>query len=101
MQGARGGHAFVKEMGADEAIDYTSVPVTDVVTDADVVIDLIGGEMCLKMLTTLPKGGLPISTQAAWAPTLGEEAAKLGSRSSRYLVEADHVGLEALPGPSR
>ena len=70
--------------------------VADRVQDADVVIELVGGDVCVQMIKTLRKGGLLISAQAAWAPQLKEEAAKHGVRASWYLVEPDHAGLEAL-----
>src|SRR5262245_11021852 len=39
-----GKHVFLAELGADEAIDYTSEAVTDRVQDLDVVLDAVGGE---------------------------------------------------------
>lgn len=89
-------HDFVRSMGADEVIDYTLVAVTEVVKDMDIVIELVGGDICLAMLATLRPGGLLVSAQAAWAPQLRNEAARLGVRASWYLVEPDHVGLEGL-----
>lgn len=89
-------HAFVKRMGADEAIDYTKSPVTETVRDVDVVIELIGGQVCLEMLKTLRRGGILVSAQAAWAPNLQDEAARLGVRAAWYLVEPDYAGLESL-----
>jgi NADPH:quinone reductase-like Zn-dependent oxidoreductase len=89
-------HAFVKAMGADEAIDYTTTPVADTVTDIDVVIELVGGQTCLEMLKPLRRGGLLVSAQAAWTPTLNQEAERLGVRASWYLVEPDHAALSAL-----
>ena len=89
-------HDFVRSMGADEVVDYTHVPVAEVVKDMDIVIELVGGDICLTMLKTLRPGGLLVSAQAAWAPELQKEAARLGVRASWYLVEPDHVGLEGL-----
>jgi NADPH:quinone reductase-like Zn-dependent oxidoreductase len=89
-------HGFLRELGADATIDYTTGAVSDHVDDADVVIELVGGEICLQMLKTLRSGGLLISAQSAWAPQLKNEAEKLGVRTSWYLVEPNHVGLEAL-----
>lgn len=37
-------HATLRELGADEVLDYTSVSITDVVRDADVVVDPVGGD---------------------------------------------------------
>lgn len=87
---------FLEQLGADVTIDYTACAVGDQVADVDVVIELVGGEVCLQMLRTLRRGGLLISAQAAWAPQLRSEAEKLGVRTSWYLVEPNHTGLEAL-----
>jgi NADPH:quinone reductase-like Zn-dependent oxidoreductase len=89
-------HAFCTQLGADEVIDYTRAPVQSVVSGVDVVLELIGGETCLAMLRTLRRGGLLVSAQAAWAPSLFAEAESLGVRASGYLVEPDARGLEAL-----
>lgn len=87
---------FCKTLGAEEVIDYTSSPVHQLVSGVDVVIELVGGETCLSMLRTLRKGGLLISAQAAWVPTLQTEADARGVRATSYLVEPDAAGLEAL-----
>ena len=89
-------HAFCAQLGADEVIDYTRAPVASVISGVDVVLELVGGETCLAMLRTLRRGGLLISAQAAWAPSLFNEAESLGVRASGYLVEPDARGLEAL-----
>jgi NADPH:quinone reductase-like Zn-dependent oxidoreductase len=89
-------HAFVRSLGADAVIDYTSQDPAKVLRGFDVVIELIGGETCLSLLRTLRPGGLLVSAQAAWAPGLQEEAGRLGVRASWYLVEPDAKGLEAL-----
>jgi NADPH:quinone reductase-like Zn-dependent oxidoreductase len=89
-------HAFLRSLGADLVIDYTEVRVPDLISDADLVLELVGGETCLAMLPTLRKGGLLVSAQAAWAPTLMDEAQSLGVRASWYLVEPDAAGLAEL-----
>jgi len=89
-------HAFLREMGADETVDYTQAPVEEQIDKVDVVIELIGGEVCLRMLRTLHPGGILVSAQAAWAPTLRQVARELGVRATWYLVESDSRGLELL-----
>jgi NADPH:quinone reductase-like Zn-dependent oxidoreductase len=89
-------HEFLASLGADRIIDYTQERVPDLISDADLVLELIGGETCLMMLRTLRKGGLLVSAQAAWTPTLMDEARALGVRASWYLVEPDPVGLAEL-----
>jgi NADPH:quinone reductase-like Zn-dependent oxidoreductase len=89
-------HQFVQRLGADRMIDYTASTVADEIGDADVVIELVGGDTCIQMLRTLRREGLLVSAQAGWVPQLKEEASKLGVRSSWYLVEPDYAGLEQL-----
>jgi NADPH:quinone reductase-like Zn-dependent oxidoreductase len=89
-------HAFLRSLGADRVIDYTQARVPDLISDADLVLELVGGEICLMMLRTLRKDGLLVSAQAAWAPTLMDEARALGVRASWYLVEPDSVGMSEL-----
>src|SRR5207342_478443 len=54
-------HTFLAELGADEAVDYTSERVEDRVRDADVVLDLVGDESSAGALATLRDGGLFIA----------------------------------------
>lgn len=89
-------HEFVRSLGADEIVDHTAVDVVAAVAPVDVVIELVGGEVCLRMLETLRPGGLLVSAQAAWAPELGRLARARGVRASWYLVEPDPQGLDAI-----
>jgi NADPH:quinone reductase-like Zn-dependent oxidoreductase len=92
-------HEFVQQLGADRLIDYTTSVVTDEVNDADVVIELAGGDTCLQMLKTLRKGGLLISARKLPdIAVIKEEAAKLGASASSFLAEPDYVALEQLAG---
>lgn len=52
---------FVKNMGVDEFIDYTSTKFEDVVKDADVVLDTIGDDTLERSFQTLKKGGFLVS----------------------------------------
>jgi len=58
-------HAFLAELGADEAIDYTSEAVEERVRDVDVVLDLVGSETSGAALSTLRDGGLFIVVPSA------------------------------------
>ncbi|GAB2747122.1 NADP-dependent oxidoreductase [Amycolatopsis magusensis] len=89
-------HAFLAELGVDEAIDYTTTDLAGTVTDIDVAIQMFGGEAGLRALETLRPGGILVSGQAAWTPGMDRRAAELGVRASDFLVEPDHTGLVAL-----
>jgi len=52
---------FLKELGVDEFIDYTSTNFQDKVSNIDIVLDCVGGNVGLNSLQTLKQGGVMIS----------------------------------------
>ncbi|WP_211128492.1 NADP-dependent oxidoreductase [Streptomyces yatensis] len=55
---ASGGHeAFLRELGADEFIDYTKERPEDVARDVDLVLDTVGGPDSRRFLQTVKRGG--------------------------------------------
>ncbi|MEG3089259.1 zinc-binding dehydrogenase [Sphingomonas sp. PB4P5] len=48
---------LLRELGADEFIDYTKSPPEDVVHDVDLVVDALGGPSASRFLRTLKPGG--------------------------------------------
>jgi NADPH:quinone reductase-like Zn-dependent oxidoreductase len=89
-------HGFVKELGADEVVDYTAVDVAEAVRDVDVVIQMFGGDHALRALACLRPGGIMVNAQGAWTEGMAERATDLGVRATSFLVEPDAGGLEAL-----
>lgn len=55
---------FVKYLGADEFIDYTSTNFEDVVKEVDVVLDTVGGDTLDRSFQVLKKGGFLVSLMA-------------------------------------
>ena len=55
---------FVRELGADTAIDYKNERFEDVAKDIDVVFDLVAGETQDRSWAVLRKGGIMVSTLA-------------------------------------
>lgn len=53
---------FVKQLGAQQVIDYKALRFEDVVCSLDVVLDLIGGETQERSLKTLKPDGILVST---------------------------------------
>jgi NADPH:quinone reductase-like Zn-dependent oxidoreductase len=52
---------FVRSLGADTAVDYTTTPVERVVQNVDLVLDGVGGETLSSSLATIRRGGTLIS----------------------------------------
>jgi NADPH:quinone reductase-like Zn-dependent oxidoreductase len=52
---------FVRSLGADEVIDYTSVNVEDAVHDVDVVLDIVGGVVTAHSWSVLRPGGILVA----------------------------------------
>ncbi|AVQ98501.1 NADPH:quinone reductase [Oceanobacillus iheyensis] len=53
--------SFVKELGADQFINYKDTDFTEVLEDFDIVVDTIGGEIQEKSFQVLKEGGKLIS----------------------------------------
>lgn len=91
-------HDFVRRLGADEVVDYTTTTVHEVANDVDVVIQMFGGEAGREALNCLRPGGILVSAQAAWTPGLFERAGELNVHAYDYLVEPDAAGMQSLAG---
>ncbi|MGA7489506.1 MAG: NADP-dependent oxidoreductase [Xanthobacteraceae bacterium] len=50
-------HAYLRDLGADEIIDYNAVDFTQVVANCDAVFDTVGGEVAQKSFKVLKPGG--------------------------------------------
>ena len=90
-------HDFLRHLGVDEPIDYTAVPFEEEVTDADVVLDLVGGDdYGLRSLQSLREDGLLIAIPAGVTDAVASAAAEQRKRATGLLVEPDAAGLESL-----
>jgi NADPH:quinone reductase-like Zn-dependent oxidoreductase len=49
--------AYVRELGADEVIDYNATDFTQVIKDCDAVFDTVGGDVAQKSFAVLKPGG--------------------------------------------
>lgn len=92
---ASGAHeSFLRELGADEFIDYTASRPEELVQDVDLVLDTVGGPDSSRFLRTLKRGGAlyPVFF-AEYDP---EETAKLGVTTSGTQVRSNGAQLGAL-----
>ncbi|MFI6565214.1 NADP-dependent oxidoreductase [Streptomyces sp. NPDC050534] len=92
---ASGAHeSFLRELGADQFIDYTKHRAEELVRDVDLVVDTVGGPESRRFLRTLKRGG-------AQFPVLPgafdeEETATLGVTVSSAQVRSSGVQLASL-----
>ncbi len=52
---------FLKQLGVDQAIDYTTTKFEDVAKDVDLVLDAVGGDTLTRSYGVVKKGGIIIS----------------------------------------
>jgi NADPH:quinone reductase-like Zn-dependent oxidoreductase len=76
---------FVKNLGADEFIDYTKTRFENVVQDVDAVFDTIGGETQERSFEVLKKGGVLVTSVQ---PPSQELAAEHGVTATMINMEA-------------
>jgi len=90
-------HDFLRELGVDQPIDYTEQDFEEVISEVDVVLDLVGTEEYgLRSLQTLREGGLLLTIPAGVSDAVAAAAKEQSKRVTGILVEPDHGGLEAL-----
>jgi NADPH:quinone reductase-like Zn-dependent oxidoreductase len=112
----RSDEAKVRDLGADEVVDYTKADFAEVLSGYDVVLDSLGEASLNKSLTVLKPGGLAISVigppdpgfarqlgQVALRPVMAllsrkvrSRAKKLGVRYSFFLMRASGAQLVKL-----
>jgi len=85
-----GNENFLRELGADEAIDYRTTKFEEAVQDVDVVLDTIGGHTQQRSWQVLKKGGILVATLGISSP---EAAHQHGVRGEGVMVHPDAVQL--------
>ncbi|WP_328729380.1 NADP-dependent oxidoreductase [Streptomyces griseoaurantiacus] len=96
-----GRHAWLKELGAQEAIDYTTTRFEEAASDVDVVVDLVGDthdDTSTRALKVLRPDGLLVAVPGGVSPELAAAARAAGVRATGYLVEPDGPALTAIAG---
>ncbi|MBB5940055.1 NADP-dependent oxidoreductase [Streptomyces zagrosensis] len=90
-------HELLRDLGADELIDYTEADFADAVRDVDVVLDLVGGAYEERSLRTLRRGGILVTVPNPLAIAEAvAKAAAVGARAATVQVAPDHTVLEHL-----
>ena len=97
---------FVRSLGADTVVDYTTTPVESVVQDVDLVLDGVGAETLSRSIAVLKPGGTLISIAGPppqeQARAHGVRAAFIRNQYSRellqtvtQLIDEDHLKVTA------
>lgn len=84
---------IVRDLGADEVIDYKQKRFEDEVHDVDVVLDVIAGETQERSWRVLKKGGILVSTLGISSP---EAASEHGVRAEAVYRHADAGQLKQI-----
>ncbi|MEH2406046.1 NADP-dependent oxidoreductase [Nostoc sp.] len=84
---------FVRNLGADEFVDYTKQNFEAVVKDVDVVFDAVGGDTFEKAFKTLKKGGFLVTSVAFPSE---EKAQELGVKAARVHCKPNADQLAAI-----
>ncbi len=84
---------FLREIGVDQFIDYTTTRFEDVVSDIDVVLDTMAEDTRERSWGVLKRGGVLVSILGDPSP---ESAAERGVRAARTLVQPNATQLREL-----
>jgi NADPH:quinone reductase-like Zn-dependent oxidoreductase len=88
--GSAKNHDLLRELGADETIDYTTQKFESIVHDVDVVLDPIGGETQERSWKVLRVGGILLSLVQ---PPSEEKAKSVGVRAAMLDSRPDGANL--------
>ncbi|MDB5191316.1 MAG: oxidoreductase [Segetibacter sp.] len=94
--GSSSNYDFIKELGADETIDYTDEPFEDQVKEVDVVFDTVGGDNPLRSLQTLKSGGRIVAIAGGLTDEVKKLAAEKNITAISYLVQSNADDMEQI-----
>lgn len=91
-------HAFVRNLGADEVIDYRDQDFVAEAPDMDMVLMPFTGRDRLRSLENLKPGGILVTLLPVEMDEVHARAGELGVRATGMQVEYDHAGMSAVAG---
>jgi NADPH:quinone reductase-like Zn-dependent oxidoreductase len=90
---------WLSELGAHETIDYSTQRFEDIVSNIDVVIDLVGNvhdDTGTRSLSVIRPGGLIVNAPTGSWPTFIDDATSAGFRATSYKVAPDGSTLAVI-----
>jgi NADPH:quinone reductase-like Zn-dependent oxidoreductase len=89
---------YLRDLGADEVIDYRATDFASAISGADVVFDVIGNEYPQRAVQTVKRGGIVVTTLPQSLAAAVPAATGAGVRLAGLFVESDRMGMTALAG---
>jgi NADPH:quinone reductase-like Zn-dependent oxidoreductase len=86
----------LQALGIDELINHEEQPFEEVVSDADVVIDTVGGDMPQRSFGVLKEGGRLVTSATMLSPEVQAEAESRGIRASMVMAQSNAEQLTQL-----
>ncbi len=86
---------FVRSLGADQAIDYRDERFEELVSDVDLVFDLVAGDTQERSWAVLKNGGMLVSTLAKPSDT---QARAHHAHATNYMAQPDAAELKTIAG---
>ncbi len=80
----------LRELGANQVIDYTSTRFEDVIHDVDIVLDTMGGDTMERSWRVLKKGGILVSV---FSPPPKAQAEAHSVRAAFFVVQPNRTEL--------
>lgn len=93
---SRSKHDLLRQLGTNELVDYRELDVREAVGRADVVLDLVGGEVTTASVELVHHGGLVVVAPGGTPDGAVHIASERGVRLTSILVEPDHCALESV-----
>ncbi len=81
---------FVRSLGAETVIDYTTTPFEQVIHDVDLVLDTIGGETLRRSMQVLKRGGRLVSLLEQPSQDLAQEYS-IRAQKNAFTPTSDHL----------
>ncbi len=94
--GSDANYDFVKELGADEYVDYNHERFEEVIQNVDIVFDAVGGDNPKRSLNIIRGGGLLIAIAGGITDEVKKLAEEKGIKAWAYLVQSNGDDMEQL-----
>lgn len=94
--GSDANYDFVRELGADEYVDYNHERFEEVIQNVDIVFDAVGGDNPKRSLDIIRGGGLLIAIAGGITDEVKKLAEEKGVKAWAYLVQSNGDDMEQL-----